>query len=196
MEIITRSDAIKQGLKFYFTGKPCKRNHINKRYLGGHCVSCVQLSWKNRDKEAYKVKNKERNNRRRPYIKQHNKKYYLEHKEEILKVNKRYHLANLEFIRPSRNANTRKRQAIKQKAFPKWADENAIKEVYKNCPKGYHVDHIIPLQGRLISGLHVHNNLNYLLPYDNVSKGNRFIPRTQYPNGATEDFDSKFWASL
>lgn len=57
---------------------------------------------------------------------------------------------------------------------PKWADLEAIKEYYKNCKEGYHVDHIIPLQGKLVSGLHVENNLQYLTAYDNLSKGNKF----------------------
>jgi 5-methylcytosine-specific restriction endonuclease McrA len=55
-----------------------------------------------------------------------------------------------------------------------WADLTKIKEMYANCPKGLHVDHIIPLKGELVSGLHVHNNLQYLSPEDNMQKGNRF----------------------
>lgn len=57
---------------------------------------------------------------------------------------------------------------------PTWADLDKIKEFYNNCPDGMHVDHIIPLQGKLVSGLHVHNNLAYLSEHDNCSKGNKF----------------------
>lgn len=67
-----------------------------------------------------------------------------------------------------------KRRAAKLKATPKWVNLEKIKEIYLNCPKGYHVDHIIPLQGKLICGLHVHNNLQYLTKSENTSKGNRF----------------------
>ena len=57
---------------------------------------------------------------------------------------------------------------------PKWADNAKIKDIYLNCPTGYHVDHIIPLQGELVSGLHVEYNLQYLPAKDNLSKSNKF----------------------
>ncbi|THE51696.1 hypothetical protein DJ485_15345 [Citrobacter freundii] len=42
MEIITRLDAAKAGLKRYYTGKQCKRGHDSERYVyNGHCVTCA-----------------------------------------------------------------------------------------------------------------------------------------------------------
>jgi hypothetical protein len=38
----------------------------------------------------------------------------------------------------------------------------------------HHVDHEIPLQGVLVSGLHVHNNLQILTALENIKKRNRF----------------------
>lgn len=67
-----------------------------------------------------------------------------------------------------------KRAASLQRT-PVWADFVKIKQIYKNCPIGYHVDHIIPLNGKLVSGLHVENNLQYLLAKDNIVKSNKFI---------------------
>lgn len=72
--------------------------------------------------------------------------------------------------------NAAKYRAAKLKQTPSWANEAEILEFYKNCPEGYHVDHIVPLQGDCVSGLHVKQNLQYLLAKDNLSKGNRYIP--------------------
>lgn len=66
------------------------------------------------------------------------------------------------------------RRARKNNATPSWADLDAIKEFYKNCPAGYEVDHIIPLLGQNVCGLHVLSNLQYLLKTDNRRKGNKY----------------------
>ena len=65
-----------------------------------------------------------------------------------------------------------KRRAAKLQSTPKWANLDKIKNIYDNCPIGYHVDHIIPLQGKYICGLHVENNLQYLTASENASKKN------------------------
>lgn len=57
---------------------------------------------------------------------------------------------------------------------PIWAQLHKIKEVYIKCPPDMEVDHIIPLKGELVSGLHVHNNLQYLYPVDNHIKNNKY----------------------
>lgn len=61
-----------------------------------------------------------------------------------------------------------------KKATPKWVDLEAIKQFYYNRPKGYHIDHIIPLNGEIISGLHVLENLRYLPKIDNLRKSNKY----------------------
>lgn len=58
---------------------------------------------------------------------------------------------------------------------PRWSQLDKIQEFYFNCPEGYHVDHIIPLQGKLVSGLHVIENLQYLTAKDNKEKSNKYI---------------------
>jgi hypothetical protein len=75
-----------------------------------------------------------------------------------------------------RNALKRNYVAAKIKRIPGWADHTAIVAFYKACPEGYHVDHIIPLRGEVVSGLHVENNLQYLPAVENLRKYNRYEP--------------------
>lgn len=74
-----------------------------------------------------------------------------------------------------RRAKTAKRNAAKIQAIPKWADLDAIREIYENVPEGHEVDHIIPLQGRNVCGLHCENNLQYLTAEENRRKSNSWI---------------------
>jgi hypothetical protein len=129
--------------------------------------------------KKYRLKNKEEY---RTYL----KKYRLKNKDKIKEINKLYYLKNKKKIKieyrsyRSKNRNLlnaigAKRRAAKLKATPKFANLKKIKEIYLNCPVGYHVDHIIPLQGKNVCGLHVEWNLQYLTPSANISKSNKFI---------------------
>lgn len=70
-------------------------------------------------------------------------------------------------------ANVANRRAKKLQATPPWADLEAIRQIYRLCPPGHHVDHIVPLQGKDVCGLHVPCNLQYLPAEENIRKGNR-----------------------
>jgi hypothetical protein len=69
-------------------------------------------------------------------------------------------------------ANVAKRRASKLQRTPAWANAELIALIYETasacnqgCSRGeafVHVDHVIPLQGRLVSGLHVHENLRLI----------------------------------
>lgn len=83
------------------------------------------------------------------------------------------------------NARTAFRRAKKLKATPNWLTKQQKKEiilVYKKAKemsnfykKIFHVDHIVPLQGKEVSGLHVPWNLRIILAEENIKKGNRLI---------------------
>ena len=80
-----------------------------------------------------------------------------------------------------RQAQHRREKAFRKKhvrqATPAWADRDAIREIYKNTPEGHHVDHIIPLRGKNVSGLHIAENLQYLPALENMKKGNKILKR-------------------
>lgn len=80
--------------------------------------------------------------------------------------------------------NYRKYYAARKQATPKWADMEAIEKIYAECRarnkkarrKAYQVDHIIPLRGKLVCGLHVEGNLQILTKAANRKKNNKFDP--------------------
>lgn len=85
-------------------------------------------------------------------------------------------------INPGRvNAWTRNRQARLLQRTPAWADKKAIEAFYEQSAAKrrdtgvrHHVDHIFPLKGKLVSGLHVASNLCVLTESDNCKKSRKF----------------------
>lgn len=70
--------------------------------------------------------------------------------------------------------------AARDQRTPPWADLDAISAVYaqaaglRDLGFDVHVDHVVPLRGRSVSGLHVVENLQILSAVENIAKGNRF----------------------
>jgi len=94
--------------------------------------------------------------------------------KECSNANRKQHVTNRPDLHKASTARTRAR---KKQAIPKWADMDKIRQIYINCPKDYQVDHIIPLQGKEVCGLHVENNLQYLTKSDNCRKSNKLVEK-------------------
>lgn len=74
-----------------------------------------------------------------------------------------------------------KRHSAELQRTPAWANHAAIRAVYQEAARlaletgiPHDVDHVVPLRGRLVSGLHVHNNLRPLPAKENRAKNNKF----------------------
>ena len=85
------------------------------------------------------------------------------------------------------NALNAKRRATELKATPSWADLEYIKSYYKiaqflteHTNEEYHVDHIAPLLGKNICGLHCTENLQVVPAVWNLKKGNRNMEVYKY----------------
>jgi hypothetical protein len=165
MDIISRKEAKARGLKQYFTGKPCKRGHISKRLLStGVCLECSKISCSN-----FYVENKEYNRIRRNNWRKNNKEHSNKKNIEWKKNNKH-----------KVNAVNGKRRASKIQRTPSWSNYNDVKmwyevaEVLSRSGVKFHVDHVVPLLGKTVSGFHVENNMQVIPSYLNVSKNNQW----------------------
>lgn len=160
----------------YFTGVACKRGHFSERYSNnGQCIQC--------DKERVKPKEQ-----RQKAI----KNYYENNKKKCISASKKWKQKSgkgYSYVKTSRAKNpafmqfaNAKRHAAKIKRTPSWlniGDWFEIECIYKYCSSlrsvglDYEVDHIIPLQGKNVSGLHAPWNLQVITAAENSAKGNR-----------------------
>lgn len=122
------------------------------------------------------------------------KKYEKEHPNKIKNKNKRWQTNNIEKEKTRKrnyqinnkgkcNAIKAKYHAQKLQATPNWLTEDQLKEmdfiynksatITKETGIKHQVDHIVPLQGKTVSGLHVPWNLQVITAEENKSKGNK-----------------------
>jgi len=110
-------------------------------------------------------------------IKVNSKKYYQQNQEKMRESNRLWNKNN----RPRRKAIAAKYRAASLQASVPWANQEAIASVYKECLEVsritgilHHVDHIVPLQGKLVCGLHNEFNLGIIPAKENLTKSNKF----------------------
>jgi hypothetical protein len=172
----TRKEANLLGQPRYFTGLVCKRNHVSERYSNsGHCIACDNERTRPAEQRKAATKN-----------------YYEANKQKCMDASAKWRKASgmsYEYTKRSRARNpaliyfsNAKRHAAKLQRTPSWLNAGhwlEIECVYKYCSSlraiglDYEVDHIVPLQGKTVSGLHAPLNLQVITGVENASKGNR-----------------------
>jgi hypothetical protein len=188
--IIKRKQAKDKGLLRYFTGNPCLPfGHISERATrNGECLECAKArldEWRKKNPEK-RAKHRRVHAQRHPERERQQRKDWIAshpEKHEELRINKNKATSiwaknNLD----KKSASASKRRASQMNATPNWLTQSDYFEmdcIYKYCSAlrsiglDYEVDHIIPLQGKMVSGMHVPWNLQVITQYENQSKGNR-----------------------
>lgn len=140
--------------------------------------------------QEYYVKNKDT-------LQQKNKEWVEANRDSYLAQKKEYRQANLEKSRasvrewaknnrPKANAIARKYKVSKINRTPAWLTEFDLLKIQclyqvaamrsRESGQEWHVDHIVPLQGETVSGLHVPWNLRVITASENLSKSNKKWP--------------------
>lgn len=125
-------------------------------------------------------------------VREKSRKWAAANPEASREINRKYRAANLEARRDGYhkwyvanigyvNEKTRRRNAAQLQRTPPWFDAAKVLPIYelaaeltKQTGVPHHVDHVLPLRGRLVSGLHVAENLQVLTGSDNCKKKNKF----------------------
>lgn len=179
--MISRKMAKQEGLKRYSTGKPCLRGHVCERFVSTKvCVECSA--------NASKLLRKEN----RSLAEVSSKKWKAANPQAVAAAKRAWYLGNTEKHSAARSkweaenpgskqARCVKRRLSKKNRTPPWANASIIgaiyslAKIYRECGFEVEVDHIIPLQGKLVSGLHVHENLEIIPSTVNKAKHNSFV---------------------
>ena len=156
--------------KHYWTGVMCVRGHTALRRVNDRvCTECDKLTKAARRESAANEQ-----------VKATRRAAYQKHREAALLAKKVYREANKGKI----NALCTARKKVVKQRTPKWLtafDRLKTRCMYQLAAmytrengEAWHVDHDIPLQGVLVSGLHVPSNLRVIRGLDNIKKKNQY----------------------
>lgn len=171
----------------------CKRGNVAPRDKWGHCLcadcKAATKAGKSDRREYHRQWRSENPDKVRSYSQRWREKNPEKRKEIIeswrarnpdkvkamsAKAGKKWAKEN----KSKRLASVRARQMAQKLRMPSWADRRAIAAVYEKAAAltretgiPHEVDHVFPLQGKTVSGLHVANNLQILERSANRSKG-------------------------
>ncbi len=178
---------------YKFTGRPCKRGHVGPRYQNGNCVACLleREHSKYVDDTTFRALKQQRESARyRSDVagRLEYDRWYRANNVAKIKTRRRNHYRRIYDASPAvyltRNALRRQRE---QQQLPAWADLAKIHDVYDHAQAlrragvDVVVDHVVPLRGlragqHVVSGLHVHTNLQIVSRTENAKKGARRWP--------------------
>ena len=154
--------------------KPCRKCGLSDRFPSGPCRPCTKVreAGRVRDNKEY-VKNYYQNNRDR--ILESTKQWIKNNPLKVKEQRKRFHSQNKhKFAEKAsrRRANYSNLSVIYREECQKFYE--LARDCFSVSGQKYHVDHIIPINGGNVCGLHVPWNLQ-VLPSDlNESKGNKY----------------------
>jgi hypothetical protein len=195
-----RAEAKLLGLKTYNTGKPCKHRHFADRYTtGAKCVACVSIQsveWRiaNPEKHSASMQKWIENNRKLHGTRV--KRWQAANKDKVREDAKAWVAANPDKVKAKALRHVKKYPeaytarsvasvARRAKRVPQWLtpdDRWVMKEAYDLAKLRtrmfgfiWEVDHIIPLRGKTVSGLHVPTNLQVIPKIDNRNKRNHYL---------------------